>query len=79
MVDNAELAKEYNYRPPSKLSECQLDVNDGEQEHKGTGFNISPFHSLSFSRSGECSPLQPFSTISLMLNKALVKSEVEMK
>lgn len=28
MVGNAELVKEYNYRPLSKLGECQLDVND---------------------------------------------------
>lgn len=28
MVGNAEPAKEYNYRPLSKLFECQLDVND---------------------------------------------------
>lgn len=28
MVGNAEPVKEYNYRPLSKLCECQLDVND---------------------------------------------------
>lgn len=28
MVGNAEPGKEYNYRPLSKLCECQLDVND---------------------------------------------------
>lgn len=42
MVGNAELAKEYNYRPQSKLSECQLDVNDQKVErHKRTDFNFS--------------------------------------
>lgn len=28
MVGNAEPGKEYNYRPLSKLCECQLDVSD---------------------------------------------------
>lgn len=42
MVGNAELAKEYNYRPQSKLSECQRDVNDQKVErHKRTDFNFS--------------------------------------
>lgn len=42
MVGNAELAKEYNYRPQSKLSECQLDVNDQKAgRHKRTGFNFN--------------------------------------
>lgn len=41
MVGNAELAKEYNYRPQSKLSECQLDVNDQKAGRQKTGFNFS--------------------------------------
>lgn len=36
MVGNAEPGKEYNYRPLSKLCECQLDVND-QVSTKGPG------------------------------------------
>lgn len=36
MVGNAEPGKEYNYRPLSKLCECQLDVND-QSVDKGAG------------------------------------------
>lgn len=36
MVGNAEPGKEYNYRPLSKLCECQLDVND-QVSTKGLG------------------------------------------
>lgn len=36
MVGNAEPVKEYNYRPLSKLCECQLDVND-QVSTKGWG------------------------------------------
>lgn len=36
MVGNAEPGKEYNYRPLSKLCECQLDVSD-QVSTKGPG------------------------------------------
>lgn len=37
MVGNAEPVKEYNYRPLSKLCECQLDVNDQVSTKGGGG------------------------------------------